>query len=74
MPVDFQADVRAIDEIRRRLEAENAGEIEYFADLFADDAVMMVPDFPIQNECSTCRSRTSPRSIAPITGRSNTER
>jgi uncharacterized protein (TIGR02246 family) len=53
--VDVQADIRAIEEIRRRVEAaENAGDAEYCADLLADDAVIMVPDFPVRNGRDAC--------------------
>ncbi len=55
MALDVQADIRAIEEIRRRVEAaENAGDPEYCAGLLADDAVFMVPDFPVQNGRDAC--------------------
>jgi len=55
MPPDAQADARAIEDIRRRVEAaENSGDAEYCASLLADDAVMMVPDFPVQNGREAC--------------------
>ena len=34
--------------------AENAGDPEYCAGLLADDAVLMVPDFPVQNGRDAC--------------------
>jgi uncharacterized protein (TIGR02246 family) len=55
MAVDVHADIQAIEEIRRRVEAaENAGDPEYYAGLLADDAVFMVPDFPVQNGRDAC--------------------
>ena len=55
MPSDPRADNQAIAEIRRRIEAaENAGDPEFFAELFAEDAVMMVPDFPVQDGRDAC--------------------
>ena len=42
-------DVRALDDLRRRLEAaENEGDADYIAGLMAEDAVIMVPDFDVQ--------------------------
>ena len=42
-------DVTALDVLRRRLEAaENAGDAETIANLMADDVVVMVPDFEVQ--------------------------
>ena len=53
--MDIQADIRAIEDIRRRVEAaENAGDPEYCAGLLADDAVFLVPDFPVQNGRDAC--------------------
>ena len=55
MSFDPHADIRAIEEIRRHVEvAENAGDPEYCAGLLTDDAVLMVPDFPIQNGRDAC--------------------
>jgi uncharacterized protein (TIGR02246 family) len=49
------SDIRAIEEIRRRIEAgENAGDPEYCVGLLADDAVVMVPDFPVLNGRDAC--------------------
>ncbi len=42
-------DVSAIADIRQRFEAsENAGDMEVTAELLADDAVSIVPDYPVQ--------------------------
>jgi uncharacterized protein (TIGR02246 family) len=53
--MDVQADIRALEDIRRRVEAaENAGDAEYFVGLLADDAVFMVPDFPVESGRDAC--------------------
>ena len=53
--MDVHADIRALEEIRRRIEAtENAGDAEFSTGLLADDAVFMVPDFPVQNGRDAC--------------------
>jgi len=50
-----QPDVRAIDEIRRRIEAaENTGDTAGIADLLADDAVIMAPSQPVQQGKAAC--------------------
>ena len=55
MAADIQADVRAIEDLRRRVEAaENAGDPEYCAGLLADDAVFLLPDFPVQTGRDAC--------------------
>lgn len=50
-------DIRALDEIRQRLEtAENAGDAGVLTELLAADAVLMVPDYPVQvgrHACTT---------------------
>ena len=48
-------DLAAIDALRQTLEAaENAGDPETAATLLAEDAVMMVPDFPVQEGKDAC--------------------
>lgn len=48
-------DVAAIAAVRSALEAaENAGDAEAAIALLADDAVVMVPDFPVQEGRDTC--------------------
>ena len=50
-----QHDNEAFADIRRAAEAaENAGNAEYIADLFAEEAVLMVPDFPVQEGRTAC--------------------
>jgi uncharacterized protein (TIGR02246 family) len=57
MNSDLQKDVRELEEIRERLEtAENAGNADYFVEMMADDAVIMVPDQPVQEGKSACAS------------------
>jgi uncharacterized protein (TIGR02246 family) len=49
------SDVSAIAAIRQVLEAaENHGDAEALAALLTDDAVLMVPDFPVQEGKSAC--------------------
>ena len=49
------ADVGAIAAVRQALEAaENAGDAAALAELMADDAVLMVPDFPVQQGKAAC--------------------
>ena len=48
-------DVRAIGAVRSAVEAaENAGDASAAAMLLADDAVLMVPDFPVQEGRDAC--------------------
>jgi ketosteroid isomerase-like protein len=48
-------DTETLTDIRRAAEAaENAGDAEFIAGLFAEDAVLMVPDFPIQDGGAAC--------------------
>ncbi len=52
---DDDADVRTLAAIRQALErAENAGDADAAAALLADDAVLMVPDFPVQEGKAAC--------------------
>ena len=45
----------AFADIRRAVEAaENAGDTEYIAGLFAEEAVLMLPDFPVQEGKTAC--------------------
>jgi len=49
------ADVRAIEDILRRIEtAENAGNASEIADMLAEDAVIMVPNQPVQEGKTAC--------------------
>jgi uncharacterized protein (TIGR02246 family) len=49
------ADERVVAALREALEAaENAGDADAAAALFADDAVLMVPDFPVQEGKAAC--------------------
>ena len=49
------ADSTAIADLRQALEAaENAGDADAAADLLTDDAVLMVPDFPVQEGKPAC--------------------
>jgi len=53
--LDSEQATRPLDEIRRALEAaENAGDPEVMAGLFAEDAVLMVPDFPVHEGKAAC--------------------
>jgi uncharacterized protein (TIGR02246 family) len=55
MDSEVQNDVRELREILRRLEAaENAGDAGYFFEMMADDAVIMVPDYPVQEGKAAC--------------------
>ncbi|MEX2273919.1 MAG: SgcJ/EcaC family oxidoreductase [Vicinamibacterales bacterium] len=48
-------DITAVAAIRQALEAaENAGDADAAIALLADDAVMMVPDFPVQEGREAC--------------------
>jgi uncharacterized protein (TIGR02246 family) len=50
-----QADVREIEDILRRIEvAENTGNSSEIADLLAEDAVIMVPNQPVQEGRAAC--------------------
>lgn len=54
---DAEADVSAVAALREALEAaENAGDVDAAAALFSDDAVVMVPDFPVQEGKTACAS------------------
>ena len=49
------ADARALNGIRQALqEAENAADADAAASLLAGDAVLMVPDFPVQEGRAAC--------------------
>lgn len=51
------ADVRAVAALREALEAaENAGDADAAAALLTDDAVVMVPEFPVQEGRAACAS------------------
>jgi len=55
MTIETQQDSQTFTEIRRAVEAaENAEDAEYLASLFAEDAVLMVPDFPVQEGKAAC--------------------
>jgi ketosteroid isomerase-like protein len=48
-------DNEAFADIRCAVEAaENAGDTEYIAGLFAEEAVLMLPDFPVQEGRTAC--------------------
>jgi ketosteroid isomerase-like protein len=48
-------DKETLADIRRAVEqAENAGDAEYIAGLFGEEAVLMVPDFPVQEGRTAC--------------------
>lgn len=50
-------DVRAVDALREALEAaENDSDADAAAALLSDDAVLMVPDFPVQEGKAACAS------------------
>jgi uncharacterized protein (TIGR02246 family) len=50
-----QADVREVEDILRRIEvAENTGNASAIADMLAEDAVIMVPNHPVQEGRATC--------------------
>ena len=51
----MDSDVNAIGAIRQGLQAaENAGDADAVAALMTDDAVLMVPDFPVQEGKTGC--------------------
>jgi len=55
METYVQADVREIEHILRRIEeAENAGNSSEIADMLAEDAVIMVPNQPVQEGRTAC--------------------
>jgi uncharacterized protein (TIGR02246 family) len=55
MATHRQADVREIEAILRRIEAaENAGDSSEIAVMLADDAVIMVPNRPVQEGKNAC--------------------
>jgi len=55
MENDVQIDVRQIEGILRRLEnAENAGNTEAIGEMMAEDAVIMVPNYPVQEGKAEC--------------------
>jgi len=55
METYWQADVQKIEEILRRIEvAENTGNSSQIADLLAEDAVIMVPNQPVQEGKAAC--------------------
>ena len=50
-------DARSVAAVREALEAaENAGDADTAAAFLADDAVLMVPDFPVQEGKAACTS------------------
>jgi uncharacterized protein (TIGR02246 family) len=50
-----QTDVREVGDILRRIEvAENTGNSSEIADMLAEDAVIMVPNQPVQEGRATC--------------------
>jgi uncharacterized protein (TIGR02246 family) len=52
---DVDADLEALRDIHERLEAaENDGNAGYIGDLMAEDAVIMVPNFDVQQGKSEC--------------------
>lgn len=52
---DDHTDIRALHDIRIRLEAaENGGDADYIAGIMADDAVIMVPGEPVQEGRAAC--------------------
>lgn len=58
-PVIMQRDepeqIQQLEQLRRRLEAaENAGDAEFICTMFADDAVLMVPNEPVQEGREAC--------------------
>lgn len=53
--VDLRDDLPVIHGIRERIEAaENAGDADVFVSLMAEDAVLMVPDQPVQDGKPAC--------------------
>ena len=55
MARDVQEDIRALGEIRQRLEAaENSGDADYIGDMMAEDAIIMVPSEPVQEGKTAC--------------------
>jgi len=54
-----QKDYQDLREIRTRLEAaENSGDAEYMSAMLADDAVIMVPTFAVQEGKAACAAFT----------------
>jgi ketosteroid isomerase-like protein len=52
---NMQTDVRLVGDILRRIEsAENSGRFEDIAEMLADDAVIMVPNHPVQEGKAAC--------------------
>ena len=50
-----QADVREVEQMLRRIEAaENTGNAAEIADMLAEDAVIMVPNQPVQEGKAAC--------------------
>jgi uncharacterized protein (TIGR02246 family) len=55
MTIATRHDTESLTDIRRAVEAaENVGDAECIARLFAEDAVLMVPDFPVQEGRTAC--------------------
>lgn len=55
MTTDLEQTTHRLGEIRRGLEAaENSGDANAIASLFANDAVLIVPDFPVQEGKAAC--------------------
>jgi uncharacterized protein (TIGR02246 family) len=57
MGLDVQKDVHELEEIRERLQAaENSGNADYIGQMMAEDAVIMVPNQPVQEGKAACAS------------------
>jgi uncharacterized protein (TIGR02246 family) len=55
MNADFQTDVRQLQDLLRRFEtAENTGNSDAIGEGMADDAVIMVPTYPVQEGRAVC--------------------
>ena len=55
MPSNLQKDLSDLSVIRDRMEAaENSGDADYMATMLADDAVLLVPSFPVQEGKAAC--------------------
>ena len=55
----LQKDLHDLSEIRDRMEAaENSGDADYMGTMLADDAVLMVPNFPVQEGTAACTDFT----------------
>jgi uncharacterized protein (TIGR02246 family) len=55
MARDVDRDIHALGDIRQRLEAaENSGDADYLGEMMAEDAVIMVPNEPVQEGKTAC--------------------